>query len=61
MKATNMRQGQGEKLKSEHEPLKQCHVCKKPSHPWGRIMHGKAHVCSKTCYCKFVLERGGTP
>jgi hypothetical protein len=61
MKATQIRKGNSEKLQSEHTPLKPCHVCKKPSRVWGYVLHGTAHVCSKTCYCEFIIERGGKP
>ena len=55
----NLTHGQGENLTSTVFGKKPCHVCGKQSHPWAYILHGKTHVCSKACYCEFVIERGG--
>lgn len=57
MKATNLRQGQGENLNSTVFDKKPCHVCGTKSYSWGYIMHGKAHVCSKDCYETYLKRR----
>ena len=52
MKAT-----QAKAPKQEPIEKKPCYICKRPSHVWGYIKKGAAHVCSKDCYIEYSKTR----